>query len=122
MVSIIVDQEYRIIDKVQTGIRKLPDGTQIQTKASEHDVYCTLGYEAGTTGLCNGDTGHGSRTYLRLEDASSTDMRVRINGGPETDCNKLEIIFGGDDELSAVIGALAFMLRALEEQKAAKPI
>jgi len=121
-VEIITNEEYHVIDEVRTGIRKLPDKTEIQTEASGHNVHCTLEYEAGTTGLCNGDTGHGCRTYLRLEDIASTDMRVRVNGGPEIDCDKLEIIFGGDDELTAVIRALAFMLQALEEQKAAKPI
>jgi hypothetical protein len=111
----IID-EYQLISETREGIRKLPDGTDVRTKASEHHANCTLQYEVGTTGYKNGDSGHGGRTYIRLEDIACTDMRVRVNGGQELDCDKLEIIFGGDDELEAIVGALKFFSAVLENQ------
>lgn len=35
-----------------------------------------LEVEAGTTGYRGGDTGHGGRTYFRIQNAASTDMEV----------------------------------------------
>ena len=66
---------------------------------------------AGTTGYEGGDSGHGGRTYIRIEDASCTDIRVKPiensgNGG-------VEIILGGDCELSTIIRGLDFIVNVL---------
>ncbi len=94
------------------------DPIEIPTETAQHMCYCNLAYEAGTNGYCGGDTGHGGRTYLRLEEVGSgeVDMYVRVNGGAKVDCTKLEIFFGGDDELDAIKKCLKFMLETLEKQ------
>ena len=35
-----------------------------------------LQVEAGSTGKCGGDSGHGCRIYFRIEDVASTDMTI----------------------------------------------
>jgi hypothetical protein len=115
------DGEYDVLETVETRRRRLP-GTkaELQTEASIFVNACEFGYEAGTTGDCGGDSGHGGRTYLRLEDVCSTDFKIRVDGGPVVDCNKLEIYLGGDAELAAIKAALAFVLSVLEVQSKLK--
>jgi hypothetical protein len=111
------DKEYEVIDEVRTGVRKLKDGIKVVTEASEHNGVCILEYEIGTTGEKGGDWGHGSRTYMRFENLASTGMQIRVDGR-EIDGEKLEITFGGDDELSAIRGALEFFVSVLGRQAA----
>ncbi len=74
------------------------------TTWSREIVNCNiLEVEAGTNGYQGGDSGHGSRTYLRLKDLGSTDIR----------CN---VILGGDAELETMKEALRWMLSVLETQ------
>ena len=76
--------------------------------------------EVGTTGYRGGDTGHGGRTYLKLQDMSSTDMRVRIDGENWVhmmSSHPLEIAFGGDAELDTLIDALDFAVDTLKKQR-----
>ena len=44
------------------------------------DIYSAnvLEIEAGTNGYKGGDTGHGSRTYFRIENAGGTDIEERL--------------------------------------------
>jgi hypothetical protein len=107
---IIADKEYEVIHEATTRIRKLPDGTKLRTEASSYDGICELEYEAGTTGEKGGDWGHGSRVYLRLENAVSVGWEIKATE------DKLEIILGGDAEICAVKCALRFMLDVLERQ------
>ena len=75
------------------------------TTWSREIVNCNiLEVEAGTNGYQGGDSGHGSRTYLRLKDLGSTDIRC------------IEIILGGDAELETMKEALRWMLSVLETQ------
>lgn len=74
-----------------------------------------LEVEAGTTGYCGGDSGHGGRTYLQIKNLASTDINVNIIGS-EYDCEGFEIILGGDSELSTFIEALEFALQVLKEE------
>ena len=68
---------------------------------------------AGTTGYEGGDSGSGSRTYIRIYDNSSTDIRVKPivdkfgNGG-------VEIVLGGDCELYTIINGLEFITNILK--------
>ena len=96
--------------------RVLPDGTELTT--FERDIYsCNiLSVEAGTTGYKGGDSGHGGRTYFRIKDEGSTDMKVRVTEdrfGTES----LEVFLGGDTELDTIIAALKFIVIALEDQR-----
>lgn len=69
-----------------------------------------LEVEAGTNGYKGGDTGHGSRTYFRIEDLGSTDMTVNVTK------DGFEVQLGGDCELMTIIEALKFIVEVLEDQ------
>ena len=56
--------------------RMLPDGTEITTYTRDVVSANILEVEAGTTGFMGGDTGHGGRTYFRIQDEGSTDMKI----------------------------------------------
>lgn len=62
--------------KIKKNSRTLEDGTKITTYSREIESCNILEVEAGTTGYCGGDTGHGGRTYFRIQNAASTDMEV----------------------------------------------
>lgn len=91
------------------------DGKSIVIIKQDIQGICQLRVEVGTNGYQGGDTGHGSRTYIRLEDIGGTDMEI------ETGKNKYgsiytEIKFGGDAELSNLLEALEFIQNTLKEQ------
>ena len=69
-----------------------------------------LEVEAGTNGYKGGDTGHGSRTYLRIEDLGSTDIQAYATK------DGFAVELGGDCELSTFIEALKFAVNVLEDQ------
>ena len=56
--------------------RKLPDGKEITTYTRDVMSANILEVEAGTTGFMGGDTGHGGRTYFRIENSGGTDIPV----------------------------------------------
>ena len=82
-----------------------------------------LAARAATNGYHGGDAGHGSHSYVELEDMGGTAMEVSVND------EKIEEIFAtgeilnpkvridvfGDTELMTLINALRFMADALEE-------
>ena len=76
-----------------------------------------LEVEAGTNGYQGGDTGHGSRTYLRIKDQWGTDIHCKVTqdmfGG---DAGEIEITLGGDTELETMKEALRWMLSILKAQ------
>jgi len=76
-----------------------------------------LEVECGSTGLMGGDSGHGGRTYIRIEDVGGTDIKVtslpifrntRGNGG-------VVIELGGDAELLTIIEAFRYIADELEK-------
>lgn len=100
--------------EVKKHYRTLSDGTEITTYKRNLTCLNMLEVEAGTTGLCGGDSGHGGRTYFRIEDIGGTDITVNpipahiSNGG-------FEVILGGDSELNTIIEGLKFIVKVLEE-------
>lgn len=62
--------------EVKENSRILKDGTEITTYSRDVISCNVLEVEAGTTGYCGGDTGHGGRTYFRIQDAACTDMEI----------------------------------------------
>ncbi len=66
-------------------------------------------------GYRGGDTGHGGRTYFRIQDAACTDMEIHSY---TTRCgsNGFEVCLGGDCELETMIRALKFITKVLEEE------
>lgn len=67
-----------------------------------------LEVKAGTTGYCDGDTGHSGKTYFSIRDLGGTDITVNlIDGG-------FEVVLGGDAELATIIKALKYIKKKLE--------
>ena len=93
----------------------LNDGTHLRTFTREITDANILEVEAGTNGYQGGDSGHGSRTYLRLKDLGSTDIRCNVEAD-QFGCDSIEIILGGDAELETMKEALRWMLSVLETQ------
>lgn len=102
---------YEVIEKRKT----LPDGTEISTYTRDVISANILEVEAGTTGYMGGDSGHGGRTYFRIQDCASTDMEIRTFVDKHG-CNGFEVFLGGDCELETTIRALKFITKVLEEE------
>jgi hypothetical protein len=102
------------------------DDIDVPLAVKEYHDLCFLKVEVGTNGYQGGDTGHGSRTVLRLENCASCDFRASIvrRGQPVespeflTDIgepvDRIEIVLGGDSELSRFVDALSFAVKSLE--------
>ena len=85
------------------------NGVDVYTHSKEISSANILEVEAGTTGFCGGDTGHGGRTYLRIKDLGGTDIKsVSSEQG-------VEILLGGDTELQTICEALQFILDTIEK-------
>ena len=119
-------------DRVSCGEGEVEvDGIKIKTAKEEFTSANILSVEVGTTGYCGGDSGHGGRTYLRIHDEGSTDMRCKVHGyfvdkesgeaGYDDqfteDAQDIEITLGGDCEMETFIAALQYAADALEQQK-----
>lgn len=91
----------------------LPDGTKLNTYTADIFSLNSLEVEAGTTGYMGGDSGHGGRTYFRIQDTGCTDIEVN-SFIDEHDCCGFEVILGGDSELETTIRALKFIANVLE--------
>ena len=94
--------------------RVLPDGTEITTYSRKILEANVLSVEAGTTGYKGGDSGHGGRTYFKIEDVAGTDIEVQPIG--EDGLEGFEVFLGGDSELSTIIDALKFIVEVLEDE------
>lgn len=103
---------YEVIEKR----KKLPDGTEISTYTREVVSCNILEVEAGTTVYQGGDTGHGGRTYFRIQDAASTDMDIHVMRDRFGDATGFEVFLGGDCELETTIRALRFITKVLEDE------
>jgi len=69
---------------------------------------------AGTTGLKGGDSGHGSRTIIEIEDMGGTNIDFKIT--PNMGNGLIEICLCGDTELETIIQAFEFIVRTLKRQ------
>ncbi len=99
---------------IREGARKI-HGMEIQTFSRDIVSANLLRVEAGTNGFCGGDTGAGSRTYIRIEDLGGTDIYVRPTDKYD---DGVEIMLGGDCELETMITALEFITKVLKDQAA----
>jgi len=91
------------------------DGMKIITWQRDIVDCNILEVEAGTNGYHGGDTGHGSRTYIRIENVGSTDMQVEVDRKPVKG-NSVGITLGGDAELKTIKNALRWIVSVLETQ------
>jgi hypothetical protein len=85
------------------------DQREVPTLTKQFHTACILEVEAGTNGAFGGDSGHGSRTYLRFKDLGSFDIRAKAS----VDGKELQIVFGGDFELQEIQSALLFAAEAI---------
>lgn len=104
-----------MIDNIRNGQRTV-NGVKIETKKGEIYNCNILGVEVGTNGYQGGDTGHGSRTYIRIEDLGSTDINAWVDRNKFNETESVTIKLGGDTELYTIIEALKFITETLEEQ------
>lgn len=100
---------------INENSRTLCDGTTITTYSREITSANVLEVEAGTTGYCGGDAGHGGRTYFRITDLGGTAMRVNQTTDRYGDSG-FEVTLGGDCELDTMIMALKFITKVLEDE------
>jgi hypothetical protein len=100
--------------EVTNGVRKV-NGVEIETWKREITDANILSVEAGTNGYQGGDTGHGSRTYIRIQNQGGTDLGARVLLDSLGYVDGVEIVLGGDAELSTIIEALKFATHVLEE-------
>jgi hypothetical protein len=100
----------------QKRVRRV-DGRNVTTWTREITSANILEAEAGTNGYQGGDSGHGSRTFLRVRNLACTDLRCRVKaGGFPGGADEVEIVLGGDTELETIKEALRWMLSVLEIQ------
>ena len=99
---------------IKEGTRKI-HGIEIQTFSREVVSCNLLKVEAGTNGFHGGDTGAGSRTYIRIQNEGGTDLGARVLLDSLSYVDGVEIVLGGDAELSTMIEALKFATKVLEE-------
>lgn len=79
---------------------------KVETKIKRCVGAAVLDVEVGTTGARGGDSGHGCRAYLRLENHAG-DMEFSLSK------NGIEVRLGGDSELNVLIDALEFAVTVL---------
>lgn len=101
---------------VKQSQRLLDDGTEITTYTRDVLSANVLEVEAGTNGYQGGDSGHGCRTYFRIQNAGSTDIEVHIMRDCFGDTGGFEVILGGDCELETIVRALKFITKVLEDE------
>ena len=87
--------------------------------SSEFGTFNTLGITVGTNGYQGGDSGHGGRTYICIQNLGSTDMDASVSN-PSDVGPKVEMILGGDSELDSIIDGLRWAAEKLEELKNAQ--
>jgi len=75
---------------------------------------CILRVAAGTTGYRGGDTGHGGRTRIELENVAGADISFKVRERDGEGEKRLIINLGGDAELRVIIEALEFIAGVLK--------
>jgi hypothetical protein len=92
-------------EEIELNSSVMVDGIEIPTHKEEITSCNIIEVEVGTTGHMGGDTGHGGRTYFKIKNLSSTDMRPRAHSD-NFGHNWVEIVLGGDTELDTFCEAL----------------
>ena len=82
------------------------------------EIASALEVKAGTTGFRGGDSGHGCRTYFSIKDLGGTDITIHPTRSYDySGYDGVEVLLGGDCELSTIIESLKFIIQVLEEEK-----
>jgi hypothetical protein len=95
---------------------------QIECKSKTFTNANILKATVGTNCPQGGDSGHGGKTVLSLENIASTDMRVyyKDRHGKEVDIlevDSVSLIFSGDAECDTLIQSLEFAVKILKAQR-----
>lgn len=107
---------FHELENSESGVVKV-DGAEIQTFTYTIAGPNILSVTVGTTGLMGGDSGHGGRTYLKLEDHGGTDLQIRDSDASNfEDTSSVEICLGGDAELDSTISLLEYAVKVLKSQ------
>ena len=96
---------------------RLINGVEVPTFTREITSCNILEVEAGTNGYQGGDTGHGSRTYIRIQDMGGTDITVHPTHDYMGNTDGVVIALGGDAELTTILEALKFIEKVLDDQR-----
>ena len=91
---------------------------KVKIKTIEISSANILRVSVGTNCPKGGDSGHGGRTYFKLDNVAGTTMVVKVNS-KEMDLSNngtLEIILSGDTECATFLESLKFAVNALENQ------
>lgn len=99
--------------RIETNTRNI-DGYEVPVVTEMFSRLNTLEVEVGTTGVQGGDSGHGCRTYLRIEDRAGTDIKVNLIPESHKGNGGVEIVLGGDSELNTIIDTLEFAAHNLK--------
>jgi hypothetical protein len=97
-------------------------GEIVETRVKEFYSANMIKVEVGTTGFCDGDAGHGGRTYFSIIDLGCTAMSCQIFDGRREmnfdnfDNDGFGVVLGGDTELMTFLDALKFAVDVLEMQ------
>lgn len=90
--------------------KRLIDGKTFPTKMRQIGEDTVIEVESGTTGYIDSDT----KTYLRIQNLSDTDMTLTTFGKRGSD--GFTLTFRGEDELTNIIEGLKFMTEILEKR------
>ncbi len=102
--------------EVKAKVKKI-DGVPVEIFSRDIVSANILHVEAGSTGYCGGDSGHGGRTYFSITDESSTDIGINLINEYDNHNKGFEVFLGGDCELDTTITALEFILKALKDAR-----
>lgn len=96
----------------------LIDGNRVPFEQETFTILNSMAVMVGTNGSQGGDAGHGSRTYIRLQDISGTDFSARAFGrmGSNYGNGGVEIVFAGDSELHVAIEMFQYIADTLKKQ------
>jgi hypothetical protein len=109
--------ETKLIQLTKTNMPLI----KISTEKRVLEGICSLSVEAGSTGYCGGDSGHGGRAVLVLVNENCFDLRLEYaGGGVFIEPKRVSIVVGGDAEMEQFAEALEFAaktIRAANERK-----
>ena len=92
------------------------DGYEVPLEIFERESFTISKLTIGTNGFKGGDSGHGSRTYIKLNiDGGNIHCYAKNVGRSNTTFTTLQIVAGGDDELHALIENLEEATKILKK-------
>lgn len=81
--------------------------------SAEFGFLNVLGVTVATNGYHGGDSGHGGRTYVSIENIADSDFDAKVSRSESGEV-KVELMFGGDSELDTLIQSLRWAADTLD--------